>query len=221
MKSKLIFTITFFIIVLVEIVADLKQYFNLVYVFKPLLLISVLAYTRFTGDERVASGHAFFITGLWFALLGDIFLMVRSQDLFVPGLASFLIMQATYTYAFNLDRSDKISPVKASLLLLPFLIFAGVFFLVLYPYLPGTLKVAVGIYACSIAMMSWMSFIRKGYVSTQSFRLVFFGALIFMVSDSLIAIDRFIQPVPYNTIWVMSTYAVAQYLIMIGYLKTR
>jgi alkylglycerol monooxygenase len=41
------------------------------------------------------------------------------------------------------------------------------------------------------------------------------GAGIFMLSDSLIAIDRFVTPIPLAGLWVLSTYYAAQILIVL------
>jgi uncharacterized membrane protein YhhN len=51
--------------------------------------------------------------------------------------------------------------------------------------------------------------------------MVFGGATLFMISDSLIAINRFLEPLPRVGIWVMITYIAAQYLILTGLLKHR
>jgi uncharacterized membrane protein YhhN len=42
------------------------------------------------------------------------------------------------------------------------------------------------------------------------------GACIFMASDSVLAIDRFVQPVPMAILWVLATYYAAQFCIVHG-----
>jgi uncharacterized membrane protein YhhN len=48
---------------------------------------------------------------------------------------------------------------------------------------------------------------------------VLIGAVLFMISDSLIAIDKFATPIPYPTLFIMGTYVFAQYFIAVGVLK--
>ena len=222
MNSKLIFTILFLVVSVTEIIADISSNKSMVYLTKPLILVSIIIYSIITKNQRNVVGASVFMTGLFFALFGDIFLMIQEMDLFMPGLASFLVMQVLYAYAFYLDNPQKLISKFACLRLAPFFLFAVILYLILIPYLSGfVMKIAVAIYALSIATMAWMSFLRKNKVSKQSYFLVFTGAILFMISDALIAIDKFITPVPLNTIWVMGSYCLAQYFIAAGFLKTK
>ena len=222
MNQKLIFSVLFLIVSVTEIVAALNGNKIVVYFAKPLILLSIIFYVQLTRNERNVRGLPFFFVGLFFALSGDIFLMIQKKDLFIPGLASFLVMQVLYACSFYLDHRQKLISSLAIIRLAPFILFALVLYFILQPHLSGmVMKIAVGIYALSIATMVWMSLLRKGHVSNQSFLLVFAGAIFFMISDSVIAIDKFIAAVPLNTIWVMSTYCLAQYLIVMGFLKTK
>ena len=221
MKTRHTFTIIYVAITLLEVTADLIGHNALVYFTKPLILISLIFYALFVPDERNISNRKLFMAGLGFALLGDILLMIREADLFVPGLAAFLVMQIIYCLCFLSDL-PKNAMSKALQTKLPFLAMALFLYLLLLPGLSDlTMKIAVAIYAYSIATMAWLALLRKKGVSGKSFKLVFAGALLFMFSDSCIAINKFLIPIPYNTIWVMCTYAAAQYLIVSGYLKTK
>jgi len=222
MNTKLIFSIFYIIVSVTEIAADLNSNKIVMYFTKPLILVSVITYFILSKNQKNIAGSAFFTAGLFFALFGDIFLMIQEMDLFIPGLASFLVMQVLYAYAFYLDNPQKLMSGFVFLRLAPFLLFAIIFYFILQPHLSGiAMKVAVAIYSLSIAAMTWMSFMRQNKVSNQSFFLVFTGAILFMISDSIIAVDKFIIAVPFNTIWVMGTYCLAQYLITTGFLKTK
>ena len=59
----------------------------------------------------------------------------------------------------------------------------------------------------------------KGMVNQTSYNLVFIGAIFFMLSDSILAANKFYQPIPLSNISIMVTYALAQYLIVLGILK--
>jgi uncharacterized membrane protein YhhN len=59
---------------------------------------------------------------------------------------------------------------------------------------------------------------RKNKVSEKSYFTVLAGAILFVFSDSLIAINKFAVGIPKSGIWIMTTYILAQYLIMSGLL---
>jgi uncharacterized membrane protein YhhN len=61
-----------------------------------------------------------------------------------------------------------------------------------------------------------MALNRKGRVNKRSFQLVFIGSLLFVISDSMIAVDKFYGEIPQAGFWIMLTYISAQYLIMRG-----
>ncbi|KAG1658291.1 p-aminobenzoyl-glutamate hydrolase subunit B [Nymphon striatum] len=82
----------------------------------------------------------------------------------------------------------------------------------------GALKVPVILYILGILAMVVTAYIRKENVTQSSFNLVFIGALFFVVSDSILAIDKFSVGIPFAHILIMGTYATAQYLIMKGVL---
>jgi uncharacterized membrane protein YhhN len=58
-------------------------------------------------------------------------------------------------------------------------------------------------------------------VSDKSYQLVLIGAILFILSDSLIALSKFVVNIPLSSLWIMATYVVAQYLIIQGLLVSR
>jgi uncharacterized membrane protein YhhN len=61
-----------------------------------------------------------------------------------------------------------------------------------------------------------MAIFRQNRTSTLSFYLVFSGAVIFLLSDSIIAINKFMVSVFYDRLLIISTYMIAQFLITTG-----
>ena len=88
----------------------------------------------------------------------------------------------------------------------------------LYPHLGDMLVPVLG-YAAVLLSMALLAHKRRGATSAVSFILVSSGAMFFVVSDALIAINKFALAVPGERMLVMSTYIVAQYLIIQGLLK--
>jgi uncharacterized membrane protein YhhN len=64
--------------------------------------------------------------------------------------------------------------------------------------------------------MSMMALNRKGRVAQASYSLVFFGSILFLISDSMIALNKFFMEFALAGFWIMITYISAQYLIMRG-----
>jgi uncharacterized membrane protein YhhN len=72
-----------------------------------------------------------------------------------------------------------------------------------------------------ILSMATTAFLRQGNVVKNSFVLVFIGAILFMISDSILALNKFYQPLPFTNISIMFTYGFAQLFIVFGLLKQR
>ncbi|HEV7379030.1 MAG TPA: lysoplasmalogenase [Dyadobacter sp.] len=221
MKKEPLFTITFAVITLSEMYADLAEMPALVYLFKPLIVLSLILYS-FRENKLNSQQQRWLVTGLVCALAGDVFLMIRSVDFFIPGLASFLLMQICYIIVFRKQITVSIFSTRALATGLPFLVCACSLYLILFNKLPDSImQIAVAIYALSIAVMAWLAVLRKPFGSSKSYVYVFVGAVLFMISDSCIAIDKFLFDIPFRTVWIMGTYAAAQYLIVTGLQKTK
>lgn len=91
---------------------------------------------------------------------------------------------------------------------------------VLYPHL-GELRIPVVVYALVLVIMVLNALFRYGRTPNSSFWLVFIGAFLFMLSDSLLAINKFKAPIPQGGIWIMTSYISAQYLIVEGIIRHR
>jgi uncharacterized membrane protein YhhN len=190
------------------------------YIFKPLIMIAVgghfLVHSLNIGKKlKVFAGMAFL-----FSWMGDIFLMF--PQFFIPGLGAFLFAQISYILLFG--WSVKISGVKPYLNgnLLAFslyFIYGSVLFSILLNHLDPFLKVAVFIYMVALIGMSVMALNRLNIKPRSGAIMVFTGSLFFIISDTLIAFNKFYVPIPHDRLLVMSTYMAAQFLIMKGFLK--
>ena len=201
----------YFILLGIEIAADMLGLTWLVYLTKPLLMPILMWYfyqnmTSFSKKEK-----NLMLMALFFSLLGDVFLMIRGANLFVFGLGSFLIAHIAYIFLFSIDA-------KAHLLKrLPFMAFSLIMLYFLKPVLPQAMVLPVFTYTIVITIMGIRAAERQ--TDFASYKWVLIGAVLFMISDSLIALNKFLMPLPLSTFWVMTTYGLAQYLIVAGYLK--
>jgi uncharacterized membrane protein YhhN len=185
-----------------------------VYLFKPLtvaliILIAARAKNPISDLYRYA-----IIAGLLFSLVGDIFLMLP-RDRFIPGLLSFLLAHLFYIAAFTFEGGAIAATERGLLYAVPFLLYGAVMLRVLLPGL-GSMKAPVIIYMLVIMWMAWQALNRWAGTGQEGSALAFVGALFFVVSDSILALNRFRRPFASAQAYVMSTYFLAQYLIALS-----
>ena len=163
--------------------------------------VPVLALLGWLQDAPASPYRRWISIGLMFSLLGDI-LLAWPVDLFVFGLGAFLVAHLAYLKAYLVDcRRPALLPLALALL-------AGVsLFSVMAAKGLGDLLIPVAVYALAISAMLWRALARLGtQVPKRSAWLAAAGALAFVVSDSLIGIDRFVLP-----------FGAAPYLIILSY----
>lgn len=156
-----------------------------------------------------------FAVALVFSAAGDALLAIDGARLFVPALASFLITHVIYASIFvQVGREGPISLTVGRKIgmILP-IVFAIGFAAALWPNL-GALAVPVMLYIAAIVTMTVLSF-RVRALCVPS------GALLFMASDSLIALEKFLWQAPWLGPAVWITYALAQLFIAYGLLGSK
>lgn len=137
--------------------------------------------------------------------------MLALDDLFVPGLLAFLLAQVTYTVLFLTQCRWQTHRLPWAALIV---LYALVCTLWIVPQ-AGNTQLPVIAYMIAISLMA----IAAGFRNDPQFMWVALGALIFMVSDTLIAVNLFVTPFAYSGVAVMTTYYVAQLLICVGIVR--
>lgn len=154
------------------------------------------------------------LVGIAFCLLGDVLLMLP-QDLFVPGLVSFLLAHGWFIAAFS---SDVRFASRWWTWLLCLAVGAGMGAL-LWSGIPPAMRLPVLIYIGVLATMAGQALGRASWLRARgdaraiSARYAGIGAVLFMASDSLLAWDRFRAPLPWATLYILATYYAALWLI--------
>ncbi|MDX9751675.1 MAG: lysoplasmalogenase [Flavobacteriales bacterium] len=191
------------------------------YVCKPLLM-AVLSSWFYFNSRRVGDRFTLLIqAGLFFALVGDVMLMLahRDQFLFLVGLGAFLMTQLCYTFAFaqNIADNHAGSGVLVSWVLAVGIGAFGFFFgWGLLPLVEDAMALPVGAYLTAITAMGVAAGFRYRRTFPRSFLLVLVGALLFIASDAVLATDRFVRNVPHADWSIMLTYGIGQFLIAAG-----
>lgn len=208
-------TFIFFTLSLINIASGFIENEWLGYITKPLLMITLgffyFQLTRQTFNKR----DKIVLLALLFSCLGDIFLMFQKHDhiYFLLGLGSFLLAQVCYVILFQQEGKS------LYFRWLPFISYSCLLLFFLLNNIPGDFKIPIIIYSVVITLMGIRASERK--VNDKSYQLVLIGAILFILSDSLIALSKFVVNIPLSGFLVMSTYVSAQYLIVQGLLVSR
>ncbi|MDM5246129.1 MULTISPECIES: lysoplasmalogenase [unclassified Lysinibacillus] len=184
-----------------HIAESLKLVFKVI----PMLLIIILAATP--KNLGIKKYQLLIVIGLVFCMVGD-----YTLQWFLVGLTSFLIGHIFYILAFS-STNERQVPTWAKIVLL---VYGGS----MAVWIVGTvfssgevvLGFAVIAYISVILTMGWTA-IRTG--ST----LATIGAMLFIASDSYLAIDKFVMPLPFSHEFIMLTYYSAQILIALSILQ--
>jgi uncharacterized membrane protein YhhN len=139
-----------------------------------------------------------------------VFLMLPG-NYFIPGLASFLVAHLFYIALFH--QGVAWFPSRRAVLT-TMTVGAAMYAWVWGGLNDPVLKLAVAAYVSVIALMVAQAIGRATVRGDAASKAVALGACVFMLSDSLIAINRFVQPLPLVSLWVLSCYYLAQLLMV-------
>jgi len=198
---------------IVAIVASLlgPAYTPLLFVFKPLTTVLVIAHAWPRGAATPRQ-QRFVRIGLVLSLVGDVFLLWPKEG-FLPGLVSFLLAHLAYIAAFCVPARLAARP----LVFVAYGVVATLILSQLWPGVPGALRVPVLGYVVCLATMAaqaavwWRTAI--GSADERLARAAALGGLLFMASDSLLAINKFAVALPLASLWILATYWAAQWAI--------
>lgn len=226
-KSLIPFVILYSIVALIEMWGEWLFHgqgsTTVLFIAKPLLM-PVLILFLWVNTKFKSSFDKLILLGLIFGWMGDILLMFNKENLFVFGLASFLICHLFYIAAFinNTKKSGyKLSFINKFVLALIPLFYLIVLYSYIFPHINSSqanrpFLIPVSVYALTIVTMSLFALWRIGSTNKWSAGLIIMGAFTFVVSDSLIAINKFVAPLTNANLLIMLTYCLAQIWIVIG-----
>jgi len=221
LKTKVwkLFTCIFFVVSLADIIAmniDVEIYdFHMI--FKPLIMPSAIYFLI-----RYLSHLKFYKTMLLaflFAWLGDILLLGQEIDelFFIGGLAAFLFSHIAYIYYFKKSAYRKLRSYKGIAVLQFLMVLIAVsFYLLMYSNL-GEIWLPVLFYVTAIGLMGVTALGRYARVNMDAFSYTVIGAFVFILSDSIIGYNKFVNPIPFADSMIMIFYCTAQYMILKGF----
>ncbi|HQQ96734.1 MAG TPA: lysoplasmalogenase [Cyclobacteriaceae bacterium] len=220
MKNHHTVLMLFGVVVMVHLTGIVLNHEMLQLYSKPLIMILLMIYYGMAARQR----SYVFITAMLFCWAGDVLLMFQHTVpyCFLLGLGAFLIGHLLYIMAYLQHRKEDTGsgflPTQKIRYAMPFLLAGTGLLTVLYPNLASLLWPVVA-YAVVLVTMVIVALFRYGRTSAASFGLVFGGAVLFMISDSLLAMNKFHAPIQQAGLLIMITYCLAQGLIAEGMLR--
>ena len=217
-KTEKQFTVIYCIILLLVLICNqVERLSTLHYFVKPLLLLSLMVFFFKQSIELKKSIKQLMLLALFFSLLGDVLLMFTKQKpfFFIWGLIAFLLAHVMYIFVFLKQRDNS---KNAFLFIMVLLVYAAGLYYLLQDGL-GEMRFPVLAYMLVILTMATTAYLRKENKENQTYKLVFIGALLFLISDSLLSLNLFYKPFPLANFSIMLTYGFAQFLIVLGILK--
>lgn len=206
-------TLIFFTVAAVEVVLAGKKLQRLRWFTKPLLVpFIIVLYLLLSGEIA-----GFLLAGLFTGWIGDMFLLSESKKTSITGFGFFFLGHILYALAFIQGL-----PFPSSLsveLFAGVLLFTGMIIVLLMKIkMEGaSLYFPVGIYFLALGVMGFCAYYRFVFISGILTGLTFAGVLLFIVSD-IILIYSMLHKIVHSQAIVMSTYIVAQVLIVAGML---
>lgn len=208
-----------YIIILIAVLTTVNlDTYTLYYFVKPSLIGSLIVYFFKFSKRLPKTLKQLTLGGLFASLAGDITMIFSENNFlfFTLGLGAFLIAHVFYFLAFLKHYNENRNA-------LGFLAACLLYILTIYYFMYDGLEymfIPVTIYVIVMTAMVTASYMRKGRVSNLSYYTAFFGATLFLISDTFIALNSFYKPITNVNIYVMLIYGIAQYLIILGVLKS-
>jgi len=199
--------LAFIVVSILDIIGIVFNIPSLLFVFKPLILLSLLVLYVVSVSKR----NKVYILALVFSFFGDVFLLFSGELYFITGLISFLIAHILFI-RIVLKRIQKTVISKLIVSIIPFLVLLILLISILYKSL-NELLIPVIIYGITITIFGVVSLLD--YLNTKSTKslLMLIGAIIFIISDSILAINKFHTSTEIFSVMVMVSYVIAQYFI--------
>jgi uncharacterized membrane protein YhhN len=191
------------------------------------LLMPILAYYLWNGIEEKSKNNLFLLSilALAFSYGGDIILMIPSNNplFFIGGLVSFLVAHLFYTKLFTtLSPLSKNIIKKNPIWIIGIILFLTAFLSYLVPKIDTSLKIPVIAYGLIICTMLLSTLNLKEKIGTRPHNMIVAGAILFVLSDSILALNKFdpaFRGITFMHALVMITYISAQGFIIDGIRK--
>jgi uncharacterized membrane protein YhhN len=186
------------------------------FIFKPLIIPALIGYLDSQMPTITKGLSKWVLAALLFSLSGDVFLMFEGKNsvFFLLGLSSFLLAHIFYIVFFHQVRIRE--NVKSNpWLLVAVVVYYAALVTLLSPYF-GDMKIPVLVYGIVISFMLMLALHMLFIKNKSAGQWMMIGALLFVMSDSILAVNKFYQSFELAGILIMLTYGLAQLFIIEG-----
>lgn len=209
-------SILYFIVLLLDLLFIITGQSHLRWISKPLLVLMLIVSLIMVRKEVARPWFVPWMGALVFSWLGDVLLMF-ADSFFIPGLVAFLLAHVCYILMFVKFRPTE--PLKKKVFLIS-LLMTLIYFISFYRIIlveTGSLFLAVLIYAIIILTMWLVAAHRSLRIHRINYWLLS-GAVLFVLSDSILGYNNFVESHPLYDGMVMLSYGIAQYCLFLGIL---
>lgn len=188
-------------------------------VFKPMLMPALIGYFLSQKGNITEGPGKWIVLALFFSLAGDVLLMFQEKKsiFFLLGLSAFLLAHIFYILFFHKIRIKEQVKSNPWFLLIVIVYYAGLMYWIL-PYL-GDMKLPVRIYGIVISFMLMLAMHLFFIKNKNAGKWMLAGAILFVISDSVLALNKFYHSFEWAGTVIMSTYGLAQLFITEGAIK--
>ena len=189
------------------------------YIIKPMIVIWLLLYFLSQIISINSGLKKWILAALLFSWTGDVLLLFQQNNsvFFLLGLSAFLIAHIFYIIFFNRVRVNESVRGNVWLLLIVVIYYSSLISL-LYSHLGG-MKLPVLVYGIVISWMFMLAMHMLFIKNKTAGKWMMTGALLFVISDSLLAVNKFYQPFAIAGVVIMLSYGLAQLFIVEGAIK--
>jgi len=194
-----------------------NQWIN--YISKPLIILSLGGYFLSQTAPAKSALKKWVLVALFFSWAGDVLLLFEGKDqlFFLLGLSAFLIAHLCYIVFFHQLRLKENVRGRIWLLVIVVVYYATLISF-LSPWL-GDMKIPVRIYGLVINFMFMLAMHMLFIKNKTAGRWMMTGALLFLISDSVLAVNKFCQPFAVADLTIILTYGLAQLFIAEGAIR--
>lgn len=185
------------------------------YITKPFIMISLFYYSWQTLKNQIGVTEKLLLFAISAGFLGDMFLMFEGTIFFILGMVSFLTAHALYSTIFYRMGSNIGWEGGAWGINVTVLVYFMILIYIAAPYL-GTMLSPILIYCVGLSLLVLFAYGTLGNVPFESSMQIFLGAIFFVISDSVLAWNMFVDPITNEHFIIMGTYVAAQYFLVMG-----
>lgn len=190
---------------------------------KVFIIPSLAVYLVFALSTLEKKIRKWLLFALVFSWLGDVLLLGSESSTAIPffllGLAVFLVAHIVYLISFLKIKAVATKSSKPNYNIIgPILLYLIALLYLMWEGLASDMKIPVLVYGMGISSMAVVGFQLKEVITPSYFLGFYSGVILFLISDSIIGLNRFAFEIPFSGFLIMSTYISAQFL-MVHYLS--